>query len=130
MDKSKSVSIIGCGWLGLPLAEFLVQQGFHVRGSTTRAEKLKPLEEKGIEAFQITAGETLEDVIKKAVFDYESFGNCFLEMVKTTKKGEPKASYVHRIASAALASLLLCIRCCPISQHMMPAVRTTAKIWR
>lgn len=45
------VSIIGCGWLGLPLGEHLVQQGHKVLGSTTSPEKLSILKEKGIDPF-------------------------------------------------------------------------------
>ncbi len=45
----KSVSILGCGWLGLPLAERLVNEGYQVKGSTTSIDKLKLIEEKGIE---------------------------------------------------------------------------------
>lgn len=47
----KTVSIIGCGWLGLPLAERLVAEGYTVRGSTTSAEKLSVLRRKGIDAY-------------------------------------------------------------------------------
>lgn len=47
----KSVSVIGCGWLGLPLAESLVNQGYKVLGSTTSSDKLPLLQEKGIEPF-------------------------------------------------------------------------------
>ena len=46
----QTVSIIGCGWLGLPLAERLVTEGHTVRGSTTSAEKLFLLRQKGIDA--------------------------------------------------------------------------------
>lgn len=37
------ISILGCGWLGLPLAAQLVEEGHSVKGSTTRAEKLAVL---------------------------------------------------------------------------------------
>lgn len=49
----KQISIFGCGWLGLPLAELLLQKGNEVSGSTTTSEKLPILAEKGIKAFQI-----------------------------------------------------------------------------
>lgn len=42
------ISILGCGWMGLPLAERLVQNGHTVHGSTTTAEKKSQLERKGI----------------------------------------------------------------------------------
>lgn len=43
------IGIVGCGWLGLPLAESLVKAGHEVIGSTTRKEKLETLSSKGIE---------------------------------------------------------------------------------
>ncbi|MEO1449103.1 MAG: SDR family oxidoreductase [Bacteroidota bacterium] len=44
------ISIIGCGWLGLPLGAALVASGHQVVGSTTRAEKLPDVQAAGIEA--------------------------------------------------------------------------------
>lgn len=44
-------SIIGCGWLGLPLAERLVAEGYTVKGSTTSVDKLSLLRQKGIDAY-------------------------------------------------------------------------------
>ncbi|MCK8492133.1 NAD(P)H-binding protein [Spirosoma sp. RP8] len=48
--SQETVSIIGCGWIGLPLAERLVKTGYTVKGSTTSAEKISVLRQKGIEA--------------------------------------------------------------------------------
>lgn len=42
------ISVIGCGWLGLPLAASLVASGHEVFGSTTRESKLNTLQAKGI----------------------------------------------------------------------------------
>jgi nucleoside-diphosphate-sugar epimerase len=47
------ISILGCGWLGLPLGKFLVQRGHAVKGSTTSEEKIPLLESVGIEPFLI-----------------------------------------------------------------------------
>ena len=47
------ISILGCGWLGLPLAKALLQNGFSVHGSTTSSEKLSMLEKSGIRPFLI-----------------------------------------------------------------------------
>ena len=49
----KTVSVIGCGWLGLPLGEALLADGYAVRGSTTRPEKLAQLQAAGIEGRQL-----------------------------------------------------------------------------
>lgn len=48
----KQISILGCGWLGLPLAKAILKEGFSVKGSTTSIEKLKTLENIGIQSFQ------------------------------------------------------------------------------
>lgn len=45
------ISIIGCGWLGLPLGEHLAKAGHTVLGSTTREEKLPDLAATGIEGY-------------------------------------------------------------------------------
>ncbi len=49
----KRVSILGCGWLGLPLAELLVSSGYEVYGSTTTPEKQEILSQKNIKPFLI-----------------------------------------------------------------------------
>ncbi len=49
--SQKTVSILGCGWLGLPLARRLLEEGFRVRGSTTTPEKRKRLEKEGIDPY-------------------------------------------------------------------------------
>ena len=46
-------SVLGCGWLGLPLAEFLEKRGFVVKGSTTSQEKIALLNSKNIQPFLI-----------------------------------------------------------------------------
>jgi nucleoside-diphosphate-sugar epimerase len=48
------ISILGCGWLGIPLAETLIKDGFLVKGSTTSEEKLSKLAKIGIKPFLIT----------------------------------------------------------------------------
>ena len=42
------ISILGCGWLGFPLAKALLSKGLSVKGSTTSSEKLATLEKAGI----------------------------------------------------------------------------------
>ena len=48
-----TVSILGCGWLGLPLAKHLLNQGFQVKGSVTTPEKLTLLAKAGISPYPI-----------------------------------------------------------------------------
>jgi nucleoside-diphosphate-sugar epimerase len=49
----KQISILGCGWLGLPLAKVLISNGFSVKGSTTSESKLSELKSLGINPFLI-----------------------------------------------------------------------------
>jgi nucleoside-diphosphate-sugar epimerase len=45
------ISILGCGWLGLPLAEHLRDHGHNIKGSTTSKDKLELLSGKKITPF-------------------------------------------------------------------------------
>jgi nucleoside-diphosphate-sugar epimerase len=54
----KQISILGCGWLGMPLAKSLLEKGFSIKGSTTSFEKISALESNGIQPFQIELSET------------------------------------------------------------------------
>ncbi len=47
------ISILGCGWLGLPLGEQLISHEYHVNGSTTTSNKLRKIERTGIRPYFI-----------------------------------------------------------------------------
>ena len=62
----KQISILGCGWLGLPLAKSLLQKGFSVNGSTTSTEKILVLKNSGISSFEIILeGKTISGNIQE-----------------------------------------------------------------
>jgi nucleoside-diphosphate-sugar epimerase len=48
------ISILGCGWLGLPLAKSLLEKGYSVHGSTTSIEKIFILKNEGIIPFIVS----------------------------------------------------------------------------
>lgn len=50
----KQISILGCGWLGFPLAKHLLQNGYSIKGSTTTESKLERLQKEGISPFLIS----------------------------------------------------------------------------
>ena len=54
---NNKIALIGCGWLGLPLAKSLLKKGYQVAGSTTSVEKLSQLRGNGISPFLITLSE-------------------------------------------------------------------------
>jgi nucleoside-diphosphate-sugar epimerase len=66
----KTIAILGCGWLGLPLAKSLLSKGHVVKGSTTSEGKLEVLKNAGILPFQVQLEAqqiigTIEDFLKE-----------------------------------------------------------------
>ena len=57
---SKEISILGCGWLGLPLAEVLISKNYSIKGSTTSLDKLEILKGKKIKAYHLIAKTKIE----------------------------------------------------------------------
>lgn len=47
------ISVLGCGWLGFPLAQRLQNIGYHLKGSTTDRKKVALLNQNDIEGFLI-----------------------------------------------------------------------------
>jgi len=56
----ETISILGCGWLGLPLGRYLVEQGYAVKGSTTTPSKREAIRKAGIVPYylELTPGLT------------------------------------------------------------------------
>ena len=69
-EEREKISILGCGWLGLPLAKSLLLKEYEVKGSTTSESKLDVLRNAGILPFQIQLEShqiigTIEDFLKE-----------------------------------------------------------------
>lgn len=62
------ISILGCGWIGLPLAKHLMELGHTVKGSTTSKKKLITLEEAGIDPYLAKLTPELESSDKLTSF--------------------------------------------------------------
>lgn len=54
--KIKTVSVLGSGWLGLPLAEHLISQGYSVKASTRSDRRLERISVVGAEPFIVDTG--------------------------------------------------------------------------
>jgi nucleoside-diphosphate-sugar epimerase len=67
------ISLLGCGWLGLPLAKSLISQGYSVQASTTTSVKLEVLKNEGIDPYLVhfSDAESIPDL--KKFFDAETF---------------------------------------------------------
>ena len=61
------ISILGAGWLGLALSEYLLKKGYDVNGSVTTPTKIEILKAKGIQPFlfNLTPQPEPEGVIEK-----------------------------------------------------------------
>ncbi|MCC9165594.1 SDR family NAD(P)-dependent oxidoreductase [Pontibacter harenae] len=68
MEGKATISIMGCGWLGLPLAKQLISIGYSVKGSTTTPDKLSVLQTAGIEPYLIDFSEAEPDTAGLASF--------------------------------------------------------------
>jgi len=53
MNTNKTISILGCGWLGFELAKSFLAKGYKVNGSTTSPDKISKLEKVGTAPFLI-----------------------------------------------------------------------------
>jgi len=94
MPDKQHISILGCGWLGLPLARALVAEGFSVKGSTTSEAKFARLKDAGAEPFKIIIGETLEGDIR-AFLDSDI-------LVLNIPPGRGEAVVEHHISQVSL----------------------------
>jgi len=60
------VGVLGCGWLGIPLAQHLQTKGYEVRGTRQSQPGLRRLEEAGIAAYPLVVSE--EDITGDLTF--------------------------------------------------------------
>ena len=88
------ISILGCGWLGFPLAKTLLQNGFTVKGSTTSADKLALLENAGIQAFLISL--KAEETQGKAM-DFLENSTILIIDIPPKLRGLEKENFVAKI---------------------------------
>ncbi|WP_372751016.1 hypothetical protein [Labilibaculum sp.] len=70
-NRDKTISILGCGWLGFPLANTLTKNGYYVKGSTPSADKLKILSNAGISPFKIFLNPEINNDFDPLFFDSE-----------------------------------------------------------
>ena len=90
----KQISILGCGWLGFPLAKSLLQNGFSVNGSTTTLEKMAILENAGINAFQIALSE--EEIVGE-MFNFLSKSEVLIIDIPPKLRGNSNENFVAKI---------------------------------
>lgn len=55
--KKTQISILGCGWLGLPLAKLFIENNYTLKGSTTSVDKIDALKEATVKPYIIKINE-------------------------------------------------------------------------
>ncbi|WP_435413386.1 SDR family oxidoreductase [Psychroserpens mesophilus] len=99
------ICIIGCGWLGFPLAKSLVKKGHLVKGSTTSSEKISTLNSEGIEGFLVqVSSEGLLGAIENCLADCD----VLVLNIPPGLRKNPEANYVKQM------------------QHLLPYVEVSA----
>ncbi len=78
----KSISVLGCGWFGLPFAKQMVQAGYLVNGSTTSTDKLASLKEESISSYLIDVHDL--DTCDTSFFDTDILVVCLTGKVITS----------------------------------------------
>jgi nucleoside-diphosphate-sugar epimerase len=94
MKNSKNIAILGCGWLGFPLAKTLLESNYIVNGSTTSDEKLLILAENNINSFLISLNEN------QVVGDIDAFlvnVNILIIDIPPKLRGIVKENFVTKI---------------------------------
>lgn len=90
----KQISILGCGWLGFPLAKSLLQKRYRVYGSTTSLEKISVLKNAGITPFLIH----LSDVTIEGEMDFFLKNSEILIInIPPKLRGDSTESFVGKI---------------------------------
>lgn len=88
--KKETISILGCGWYGLALAEALLADGYVVKGSTTSEYKLGQLKALGIIPYRIN--------LAVAEFDSDFFEcDVLIISIPPGKKANDSLNYVDQV---------------------------------
>lgn len=90
----KTVAVIGCGWLGLPLAKSLVLDGYDIHGTTTSEVKLGILQNEGIVPFLISLS---EDKLVGDITGFLSGVETLVINVPPRLRGGNKENYVKKM---------------------------------
>ncbi|WP_395061828.1 SDR family NAD(P)-dependent oxidoreductase [Flavobacterium sp.] len=96
----KQISILGCGWLGLPLAKSLLEKGFSVNGSTTSLEKISILEKTGITPFIVSLSAVeMSAETKISIEQFLNNSELLIVDIPPKLRGDSKENFVGKIQS-------------------------------
>ena len=91
---NKQISILGTGWLGMPLALALQDQGYRINGSTTSQEKVTVLDGHGITPFLIN---TTEEKVEGDIKSFLDGSEILIINIPPGLRRNPKGNFVSKI---------------------------------
>jgi len=91
------ISILGCGWLGFPLAKALIENDFSVKGSTTSTDKIGLLENAGIAPFLIELG---ENEINGNIDEFLEKSQVLIINIPPKLRGNSSENFVSKIKNS------------------------------
>lgn len=91
---NKTIGILGCGWLGRPLAKSFLSDGHIVFGSTTSEEKITGLEKEGITTFIVRLN---EDTIAGNITDLLQDLDVLIINIPPRLRGNNKENYIAKM---------------------------------
>ncbi|WP_396187828.1 SDR family NAD(P)-dependent oxidoreductase [Flavobacterium sp.] len=89
-----NISLLGCGWLGLPLAQHLIAKGHLVKGSTTSIDKKEVLKSISIEPYLINLK---EDKIEGDMSNFLHQSEILIIDIPPKLRGLVKENFVQKI---------------------------------
>ena len=89
-----NISVLGCGWLGLPLAKKLLAEGHSVKGSTTNRDKMAALTAEGIIPYRI---QIFEEGVQGDLTSFLSDAEILIIDIPPGTRKDPEENFVGKI---------------------------------
>ena len=89
-----NISILGCGWLGLPLAKKLIEAGNIVKGSTTSRDKINFLSSEGIIPYQI---QLFEEGVQGDMTSFLKDSEVLIIDIPPGLRKDPEVNFIGKI---------------------------------
>lgn len=94
MSQNSKIGIIGCGWLGFPLAKELISKNYQVKGTTTSLEKIEELKKINIEPYLIQIN---EDEVIGPLSSFLKDLNILIISIPPKLRENSSSSYLNKI---------------------------------
>lgn len=96
----QKISVLGCGWLGRPLALALKNKGFAVKGSNRKSEKSAALKALGIEPFVV-------DIAKDEIMPSDFLASQILIIAVPSKHVRDFERLIQQIINSTVRQIIL-----------------------